>query len=371
LPGALAGSFQNSNIVSKNAKSFDTKAPRRILVIKLRHLGDVLLSTPVFAALKQRFPGAEIHVTVNSGTAAILEGNSDVTSVEEIPGGRAGRSLLRGIDELRFLWKMRKRGFDLAIDLTTSDRSALLARFSGAPRRLGYRSRKGFLGRSLCYTEVVQPARGDHIILKHARILKPLGIETSRQVLSFPVSERERAAVRQIVPARRDFFQVHPVSRIEEKNWPMNYIAEVVNALSARGWLPVITGSADPSERRKIAGLRTKLAGESLDLSGQLTIKQLGAVSERARFFLGVDTAPMHIAAAVGVPVIAIFGPTSENLWAPWCERKLILSRDLPCRCPCKNKHGCPHIECLREFTPAMVMPRIEKFLSMLDEIKP
>jgi heptosyltransferase-3 len=160
---------------------------------------------------------------------------------------------------------------------------------------------------------------------------------------------------------------VHPVSRVAKKNWPVKFFAETVDRIAERGLVPVITGSAEPLEKAWLAELEQRLRARYLDLSGKLTFEQLGAVSEQARFFIGVDTAPMHIAAAVGTPVVGIFGPTSERMWGPWCETKLILFReDLTCRPPCQNKHHCQHIECLREMPPAMVMPKIEAFLETL-----
>jgi heptosyltransferase-3 len=107
--------------------------------------------------------------------------------------------------------------------------------------------------------------------------------------------------------------------------------------------------------------------GEFIDLSGKTTLKQLGAISELSRFFIGVDSAPMHIAAAVGTPVIAFFGPSSETLWAPWCEKKLIISKDFPCRLPCKNKNGCHTYECITSITPKDVIYKVENFLRSLN----
>jgi heptosyltransferase III len=345
----------------------------RILVIKTKQLGDVLLSTPLFAALREAYPHSEIVPCVNTGGDQMLVGNPDVNDVLIPPDTDRMGLLARWRAELRFARNLRKRRFDLAIDLTTTDRSALLARISGAPIRLGYRSVKGFIGRRKCYTKEVQPVRGEHIVRKHLRILEAIGIHAKERPLVLRVSDHERQAVEELLHHHRfglgsgkQIFQVHPISRIAEKNWPASFMAETVNAIAARyGWVPVITGSADPQEKAGIAALQKLLRCEHLDLSGKVPLKQLGALSQRAKFLLGVDTAPMHIAAAVGTPVVALFGPSSEKLWAPWCDRALVLSRELDCRLPCKNKQ-CQTIHCLREFTPAMVLPRLEAFLSTI-----
>lgn len=346
----------------------ERKRYRRIAVIKLRQLGDVLLATPVLAALKEHFPWAEIDAIVNPGTGQMLEGHPQVNRVLEIDSGKEARGWVWGWKKQGdFVRRVRGRHYDLVVDLTTSDRSAFLTRLTGAPMRLGYRSAKGFLGRALCYTERVQPVRHEHIVLKHLRILQPLGIENPESSLVFPVSDADRAAAERVLPGGRPYFQVHPISRIPKKNWPAKFMAETVQRIARRGWLPVLTGSSDPAEKRSIQELCAALSVDFLDLSGQLTVKQLGAVSESAQCFLGVDTAPMHIAAAVGTPVIALFGPSNEKVWGPWCERKLVLSRDMPCRLPCQDKRSCPHIACLREFTPSMVAEQLDSFLSALE----
>lgn len=301
----------------------------------------------------------------------MLSGNPDVSTVLVAPNTAKVGLFKRWRSELMFARELRRRKFDLAIDLTTSDRSALLTRISSAPVRLGYRSVKGFVGRRRCYTKEVQPVRGEHVVRKHLRILEGIDLRPKEGPLVLRVNEDERRRVEELLEkeglgsgSEKEIFQVHPISRIAAKNWPVRFMAEAVNAIASQhGWMPVITGSNDPVEKAGIAELRKLLRVEHVDLSGQVKLKELGAVSQRAKFFLGVDTAPMHIAAATATPVVALFGPSSERLWAPWCERALVLSRaDLDCRLPCKNKQ-CETIHCLREFTPAMVLPRIAEFL--------
>lgn len=347
------------------------KSFERILILKTKQLGDVLLCTPLFAALKRAFPHAEIVACVNRGGEQMLLGNTDVSGVMLPPNTTNMGLFARWAAELRFARELRKRRFDLAIDLTTSDRSALLTQVSGAPVRLGYRSVKGFIGRRRCYTTEVQPVRGEHVVRKHLRILEGIGLSAKEGPVVLRVNNDERRALQDLLAKERvgessvkPIFQVHPISRIAGKNWPVAFMAETVNTVAAtHGWVPVITGSADLTEKAGIAELRKLLRCEHVDLSGKVSLKQLGAVSEQAKFFLGVDTAPMHIAAAVGTPVVALFGPSSERLWAPWCDKALVLSREeLDCRLPCKNKE-CETIHCLREFTPAMVLPKIEAFL--------
>ena len=338
----------------------------RILVIKMKLIGDVLLTTPVLDALRKKFPSATLSVCVSRGAETILSGDPNANEVFAGTPRRNVGFLGKLQDEAGLFRKIRSTRYDLVVDLTTTDRSAIITRLTGARCRLGYVSHKGFIGRSRAYTHTVQPVRGEHIVRKHCRILQPLGINVTDPQLVFPIVAADQQTIQALLPPEKPFFQVHPISRVERKNWPTAFMAEMVNTVArTRGWIPVITGSSDPAEQAGIGELRKLLQCEHVDLSGKVTLKQLGAISQQARFFLGVDTAPMHIAAAVGTPVAALFGPSSEKLWAPWCDKALVLSRELDCRLPCKNKQ-CQTIHCLREFTPAMVLPRLEAFLSTI-----
>jgi heptosyltransferase-3 len=338
----------------------------RILVIKLRQLGDVLLTTPVFRALKESFPGSSVTACVPAGSESILVGNNAVDEILGLPAIQEKDTLFsRWQKELAFGLRLRRKRFDLVIDLTTSDRSAIITALSGAKTRLGYVSYKGFLGRNRCYTESVRATKEQHIVRKHLQILETLGIRGKDYPLEFPINEEDRTSLAALLPPGQPFVQVHPVSRIAEKNWPSAFMAETVRQIARRGLMPVITGSSDPKEQGWLNEFKAALQIPHIDASGKLNLKQLGALSERAKFYLGVDTAPMHIAAAVGTPVVALFGPSSEQFWAPWCDQSLVLSRELDCRLPCKNKE-CQTVHCLREFTPAMVLPKIEEFLATL-----
>jgi heptosyltransferase-3 len=132
----------------------------------------------------------------------------------------------------------------------------------------------------------------------------------------------------------------------------------------------VVTSSSDEKEidkAKRILSLvfsrLTSDASQIIDLCGKTTVKQLAAVSESSDFFFGIDSAPMHIASAVGTPVVAIFGPSSETLWEPWCEKRLVISKNLPCRLPCKNKRNCQTYECINSITPGEVISKMEGFI--------
>jgi heptosyltransferase-3 len=258
--------------------------------------------------------------------------------------------------------------FDLVLDFTGSDRSAFLARLSGAPERWGYHRVKGFVGRNRLFTKTGRRKKNAHVVEQQADLLEQFGIPSPAPRLQYSVRDEDRTAIAALVPENKRLVHVHPVSRLMVKTWPALFMSLLLDHLAARGLTPVLTASNDPGEIQWLRELQALTKSPLLDLSGRLSLPQLAALSERAALFVGVDSAPLHIAAAVGTPVIGIFGPSSEILWGPWCEKKLVLSRnDLDCRLPCQLKSACPHIACLREMTPDMVLPKVDQFLASLD----
>jgi heptosyltransferase-3 len=336
-------------------------APKRILVIKLRHIGDVLLASPIFTSLRAAFPFAELFACVNEGTEQMLATNPLLTDIFKVPVG--GGRLLK---QLRLISALRRKGFDLALDFTGSDRSAILTRLSGGIERLGYHRVKGFAGRNRLFTRTGRRKKNVHVVEQQADLLQQFGISSPSLRLIYRVREEDRLAVAQFLEKGRAFVHIHPVSRIMMKTWPAPFMARLLDHFSSRGLTPVVTASGHADELQFVRELKEHARRELLDLSGQLSLAQLAALSARASLFVGVDSAPLHLAAAVGTPVIGFFGPSSEVLWGPWCDQKLVLSRELDCRLPCQLKGACPHIACLREMTPEVVLPKVDQFMAAL-----
>src|SRR5258705_399103 len=135
------------------------------------------------------------------------------------------------------------------------------------------------------------------------------------------------------------FIHVHPASRWRFKCWSTAKNAELIDRLAADGHQVVITAAPDPEEVAFVDEIRAHSRSTPLNLSGQLSIKELGALTARAKLFIGVDSMPMHLAAAMGVPTLALFGPSSETLWGPWNVERRVVSTTHSCR-PC-GYDGC------------------------------
>lgn len=298
----------------------------RILVIKLRHIGDVLLTVPVFRALKENFPAARVVALVNRGTEEVLAGNPLVDEI--ISYDRGIKSLPwreRLAREAAFLREIRSRGFDMTVDLTSGDRPALISFLSGARYRLAADpGKRGFLGKRRLYTHLAGIDRQAHTVLQNLQTVSSFGI-TATPAVTFAIPEAARRKVAEIfgragIGAGDTVIHIHPTSRWLFKCWNDAAMAEVIRRLLRQGLKVVITSSPDPRETKKAQSILALLPDECrpLVLLGETTIKELAAITERAALFFGVDSAPMHIAAAVGTPVVALFGPSGVFHWGPW-----------------------------------------------------
>lgn len=343
----------------------------RILVIKLRQIGDVLLTVPALRAVREHYPGAHIAVMVNAGTEAMLLGNRLIDEVIVLDRATEARSFFGRIRKaLSFALDLRKKRFDLAIDLTSGDRAAILSFFSRARYRVGADPMgKGFLGKRLLYTHR-QPIRNPqaHTVEQNLEIVRQIGLDTSDRSLSMAIPEEAAAAVQTLfarhrVPDSALKVHLHPTSRWLFKCWRDEAVASLIDRLveqyRAQVLLTCGPGRAEKEKARKIFDL-SRL--KPVDLIGKTTLKELAAVSKRADLFIGVDSAPMHIAAAVGTPVVALFGPSGEHHWRPWGEEHTVVAKAMPCR-PC-GQAGCNNSkrsECLETLSVDEVWEAVQK----------
>jgi heptosyltransferase-3 len=363
----------------------DARGIRRILVIKLRHIGDVLLTVPVFRALREHFPNAHISALVNAGTEEVLTGNPLIDEVITFDRNIKSRNFASRISrELSFLGKLRKEHFDMAVDLTSGDRAAIISLVSGAKYRLAYDpGKKGFPGKRHLYTHRAfrGSGRGKHMVLQNLEVVKQFGIWTDNLTVDFYIPEEARLFVEKIfeehaIREDESVVHVHPTSRWFFKCWKDEYMAEVIGWLIEQGTRVIVTASPDRREVEKtgrilsLAGLRSAIHTPQLvDLCGKTTIKQLGAISRASDLFFGVDSAPMHVAAAVGTPVLALFGPTGDFNWRPWYGKgdkdpHVVARRERGCRKCVASR--CEYGVCryLTEITPDEIKDVLKQMLS-------
>ena len=312
----------------------------RALVVKLRHHGDVLLAAPVISVLKARAPQLEIDALVYDDTSPMLEGHPALSQLHLV--GRKWRSerpLARLSQESKLFGRLKSRRYDLVVHLSEQPRGAWLARLLGARYSVApAMPRRGrFWRRSFTHLFPLVGGGRRHQVELNLDALRRIGVQPSmseRKVDFVPGVEAERR-VQELVQG--DFIHMHPASRWHFKCWPAGKNAELIDRLAADGHHVVITSA--PDELAFIDEIVKRTASKPLSLAGQLSIKELGALTGRAKLFVGVDSMPMHLAAAMGTPTVALFGPSGENEWGPWNVQRRVVTTMHTCR-PC-GYDGC------------------------------
>jgi len=314
---------------------------QNILVIKLRYIGDVLLATPVLHALRERFPDAHLAMAVNRGTEDVLKWNPDLNEVLVVE-----REGLAG--QVRFLRAVRRRGFDCVIDLTDGDRSAVLARCSAAPVRIGLNEERRWRG--LLHTVVVRPGPATvHRVERDLETVRPLGIQPKAGPLVLQTSPQDDEVAARLLDefsgeklstGVRPLVMLQPGARYWFKAWPAERFAELASRLAETYGCRILIGG-DARERDLAEAIRTNARAAIVSLAGRLTLLQYAAVLKRCTLFVGNDNGPMHMAAALGVPLVALFGPSNPAEWGPRGARAEVLYRGLDCR-------RCFHPTCTR-----------------------
>lgn len=297
---------------------------KKILVLKLRLIGDVLLTVPVIKALKGSFPQAAVSVLVNSGTEDMLTGNPLIDEIIVFDRAlKKGAVIGRVRGELKLARDLRARAFDMTVDLTSGDRPALLSFMTGARYRLGFDPEgKGFAGKKHLYTHLAKRPALKHVVLRDLTLLEAFGIGRNGLSVEIYTSPAEEAFVEKLLKdagcSKTPFVHVHPTASEFYKCWTDEGMARVMDSIQRAGFRIVVTSGPAQKELDKVASIISRMKTRPVDLSGRLGLKHLCALSKRARLFFGVDTAPMHIAAAVGTPVVALFGPSGAFDWGPW-----------------------------------------------------
>ena len=310
----------------------------RALVIKLRHHGDVLLAAPVLSVLKAR--GVDVDALVYDDTAPMLQGHPALSQLHMV--GRkwkADGAISRLSRERRLFADLRKRSYGLVVHLSEQPRGAWLARtlgarYSVAPRIAG---RGALWSGSFTHFFPIAPRR--HMVEVNLDALRRIGVQpepAERRVEFVPGVDAE-SKVQALVNGA--FVHLHPASRWRFKCWPAEKNAQLIDRLAAEGYQVVVTAAPDPDELAFVEQIRNYSRSKPLILAGRLSIKELGALAGRAALFVGVDSMPMHLAAAMGTPTVALFGPSGESEWGPWNVAHQVVRSAHSCR-PC-GLDGC------------------------------
>lgn len=317
---------------------------KRILIIKLRHLGDVLLTSPLFSILKNRMPDAEIDAFIYQESAPMLEGHPDIARLILYDSAWKKSPFVKKLfKEIQMLRSIRRRGYDLIINLTEGDRGAIISWASGAPLRVGFDPKKsGFLGKRKLYSHLVKQCPSPrHTVEKNLDAARRIGIFPSLEErdLSLFIPDETVQKMRSLLQnagyEEGNYIVIHPTSRWRFKCLPTATIAKLIDALKKRGVKVVLTSGPDAQELSMIEAILGKKAENVLNLAGQTSLKELAALIQLSSCLFCVDSVALHIASALKTPVVAMFGPSSEKNWGPWMHpQSRVVTKSVSCR-PC------------------------------------
>ncbi len=340
----------------------------RILVIKLRYLGDVLLTTSVFDALRFNYPEAFIAACVNKGTEEMLMGHPAINKIYTLEKDNRLFSTLS--KQMKLFREIRNEKFDLALELTRNDRGAFLAFISGAPKRLGFASpQQKHFGRQLLYTDIVMP-KIIHMAERHLQMIEHLGLAIPVKAPSLYLGSEDKKRARSILSSAgiapaEPYAVLHPISNHQYKAWHKEGYAALCDHLEKKWRLRIVIvcgpGQKEINFSRQIPPLCQ--TSRPVLLAGTLALKELAAVISRTALYVGIDSGPMHMAAALQTPLVAIFGPQNKLMWAPYGENQTIVQKQWDC-VPC-GLAGCKEngvwSKCLDELTVEEVFAAVDQ----------
>lgn len=323
-----------------------------LLVPQTSFLGDVVLTTPLFAALRQRLRPRRLAVLVRPDAASLLDGHPDVDDVL-VDDKRGATRGIAGL--LRMASRLRAEQFDLAVSPHRSLRTALVLAVARIPRRIGFADSRG----AVLYHERVPRDRRRHDVARNLALLAPFGGASGTPRLHLAVQPTATARAAALLPdGGGPLVGLAPGSVWATKRWTTEGFAAVLRALRADGARIVVLGA--PSERALAEEVVRLGGGGATVLAGTTDLATLVAVIDRLALLVANDSAPMHVACARDVPVVAVFCATTPSLgYGPWGERARVVEVDLACR-PCA-RHGGPRCprgtdDCQRLVRPESVL---------------
>lgn len=344
------------------------KDAKKILVINLRYIGDTIWMYPFLRNLKLNFPRAEITALVNEGGEIFLKLLPDVSEViafqrKEIKG-RFG--IIRFI---RFLMEIRRKKFDTAFILSNSDRPTIIGFISGAPVRVGFRHDSWWRAYLLTDKFLWDYEKNTHMIEYYLQALTDTGLKIFDRSLTIdvPDSEMKKIIEKFSILKTRDkkSVLVHPGARTKLRQWGVEKFSEVINSIGDRYRIFLIGG---PNEDNIIQDILNKLKKPPDIVSTNLNLLEFAALCKFSDLFIGNDSAPIHIAAATGLFVIGIYGPTLSKHCGPWTDKKVLFDiSTVPCRLCGQDKCIYPEKQaCLNIITPKMVIDKIDEIVEKI-----
>ena len=339
-------------------------ASRKILIIRPRFLGDLILATGLTRVIKENWPDSEISILAESPFAEALEHHPDLKEVLVFNAGRKNNPL--------YLWKfyeeLRRRGFDITLDLFGNPRTAQMSFFSGAPARIGFDLR----GRTWAYTQLAPPSSAPlpsgrrPVVEAYLDQVRVLGMKAGGPYRSYlKVGDEEKGHVRkllgraQLKPGEK-IAVLAPGASWPAKHWPIEKFSELGARLKAQGFR--VLAIFGPKEKKLVEDFKDRMDKDWI-LIQQPSLRGLMAFVEAADVLVSNDAGPMHVGPAVGTPTLGIFGPGEPEVWFPYGKPHRVLYAEVPCSHCALD--ACPLMACMAALSPAQAARQVMEMVGL------
>jgi len=339
----------------------------KILIVKLSAVGDVIHTLPSLAALRRRFPQAHISWVVEEAASDLLRNHPCLDEliisgrkrwINELKKGKYSKVLK---EARRFLSDLRSRRYDLVIDFHGLFKSAVLAWLSGASRRLGYDSMQELSG--LFYTEKIPEDLSRHAVDRYLDFPRHLGADVKQPEFFLDISAPQHRHIDQLfeefhLVGQKNLIAINTVALWDTKLWDDEKFARLGDRISRELKAAVVFTGSDPAPMKNIL---SRMNEPAVNLGGRTSLRELAHLYQRARLLITTDSGPMHLAAAVGTPVVALFGPTDPARTGPYGKGHRVLRKDLECS-PCLRK-SCKTRSCMHNISADEVFDAVRGIL--------
>jgi len=335
-----------------------------ILIVKLSAIGDVIHTLPSLTALRRLYPDAHITWVVEAAAADLVLNHPYLDEVlisrrkSWIKDMKAGKFQPAWREMRSFLSRLRSRRYDLVIDFHGLFKSSVIVFLSGGKRKLGYDSWQELSG--LFLNEKIPEYMNKHAVDRYLDFVRYLGAKPDDVEFVLPLTDGTKESARLLLDkyhlSEKKYIAINPIAFWETKLWNNAKFARLADWIKEKLNLDVVfTGS----NKTDAADILSRMTGEGINLGGETSLLTLAEIYQRACAVITTDSGPMHLAAAVGTPVIALFGPTDPRRTGPYGTGHTIIRADLSCS-PCLKKK-CPNRQCMEDIMPEQVFAAAEK----------